>query len=201
MSEQAEQIIEITQERGKGKTLCATLVKERELRVENVLSRKSLSFCVDVLALNDESKRKVVFAWKWALAGLLAVLVSLLVPSILSSLFTEPLYTYLVYLAGASTGAACFYMAWKATSVRQVFYSRNAEVPIIKLIASKPSRKEFGDFVNRVEESIRAIQDKMNLSMKRQLAGEMRMLRRLSEEGVISPSDYKKAQASLLSKH
>lgn len=37
--------------------------------------------------------------------------------------------------------------------------------------------------------------------MKNQLAGEMRMLRRLSEEGVLNSSVYKKAQAELLSKH
>lgn len=193
--------VEIIQEEVKGKALSATLVKERELRIENALNRKTIKYSIDVVALKDESQKKVLLGWKWFVAGLVVILVSFLIPTLLSSFFPESLISYLVYLLGVLAGAGCFYMAWKATSVKHIFYSRNANVPLVELFTGKPSKKEFSDFVNKVEQSVRAIQDKMNLSMKNQLAGEMRMLRRLSEEGVVSPIDYKKAQADLLSKH
>lgn len=195
------EVMEIVQDRGKGNTLSAALVKDRELRIEKAGKRKTIQYCIDVVALKDESQRKIILGWKWFVAGLAVIVSSLIIPSLLSSLFAEPLFKYLVYLVGILTGTGCLYMGWKATSVKQIFYSRNADVPLIELFASKPSKKEFSDFVNKVEESIRAIQDKMSLSMKNQLAGEMRMLRRLSEEGVLNSSVYKKAQAELLSKH
>jgi len=37
--------------------------------------------------------------------------------------------------------------------------------------------------------------------MNNQLAGEMKMIRRLSEEGVVSPSVYKKAKDVLMKMH
>lgn len=197
----AEAVLEIVQDRGKGKLLSAMLVKGRELRIEKAVNRKSTSYFIDVVALKDESQRKIVLGWKWGVAGLVFVLISLIFPLLLPSLFTETLIKYFVYLAGMALGAGCFYMAWKATTVKQIFYSRNADVPLVELIASKPSKEEFKDFVAKIEESILDVQKKLNLSHKKQLAGEMKMLRRLSEEGVLSASDYKKAKAVLLAMH
>ena len=39
----------------------------------------------------------------------------------------------------------------------------------------------------------------MNVPEDKQLTGEMKMLRRLSEEGVVSKADYEKAKAKLFS--
>ncbi|WP_455199181.1 hypothetical protein [Kaarinaea lacus] len=193
--------LEIVQQRGKGQVLSASLIRERELHIEDALNRKTINYVIDVVALGEQSKRKVIMGWQWLAAGLVVILVSFMLPSLLSSVFSETLLKYLVYLLGILAGLGCFYMAWKATSARQIFYSRHAKVPIIELFAGKPSTKKFEGFINKVEESIRATQDKLNLSMKNQLAGEMKMLRRLSEEGVVSASEYKKAKAVLFSMH
>jgi len=197
----AEEVREIAQDKGNGNCLSAMLIKERELRIEDKGIRKTLKFCIDIVALKGESKRKITLGWQWIVAGLVCLLVSFVIPMMFSSFFVESLTRYLVYLLGVVIAMGCFYMAWKTTSVKQIFYSRNAEVPLIELHAGKPSKDEISTFVAKVEECIRAVQQKMNLSHKRQLAGEMKMLRRLSEEGVISASEYKKAQAILLSLH
>ena len=197
----AEDVREIAQDNGNGNCLSAMLIKERELRIENKGIRKTLNFCIDIVALKGESKRKITLGWQWIVAGLVALLTSFIIPTILSDFFADSLTKPLVYALGAIIAIGCFYMAWKATSVKQIFYSRNAEVPLVELHAGKPSKAEISTFVSKVEECIRTVQQKMNLSHKRQLAGEMKMLRRLSEEGVISASEYKKAQAILLSLH
>lgn len=195
------EILEIIQDGGKGKTLSAALIKERELRIENALNRKTTTYCIDVIALRDESQRKLKLGWQWLVAGLVMALVTVGAVEFLPVLSSDTLFHYLAYVVGLGASAACVFMAWKTTSAKQVFYSRNADVALVEMFAGKPSKKEFSEFIEKVEESIRAIQEKMNLSMKNQLAGEMRMLRRLTEEGVLSASDYRKAQAELLSKH
>lgn len=196
-----EEVMEIVQDSGKGKTLSAALIKERELRVENALNRKTIKYSVDVVALNVESQRKMVLGWQWLVAGLVVLLITILGPLVSPLISSEALYSTLFYVLGGAATIGCFFMAWKATSIKQIFYSRNANVPLIELLAGKPARKEFSAFIAKLEESIAAVQQKMDLSIKNQLAGEMRMLRRLSEEGVLSAVDYKKAQADLLSMH
>lgn len=195
------EVIEIVQEYGNGKSLTARLMKGRELRIENVMPRKTIACKIDIVALKDESKRKIILGWKWLVAGIVAVLVSVSIPQVFSNIFTELLFTFPVYLSGILLGAVCFYLAWKGTTVKQVFYTRNADVPVVEFFVNRPTKKEFAAFIHKLEEYIMDVQHKLDLSMKNQLAGEMKMLRRLAGEGVLSSSDYNKAKAVLFSKH
>ena len=111
------------------------------------------------------------------------------------------LYLASVYAVGLGVAAGCFYKAWKGTSQKQVFHSRGANVPLIELAINNPSKKIFDDFVGKVEELIQSSREGLVISSNNQLAGEMKMLRRLSEDGVLSASVYKKAKDGLLKQH
>ena len=71
--------------------------------------------------------------------------------------------------------------------------------PIVILSVNKPSKKTFSFFVESVEEHIRMTQEKHKISEEKQLAGEMKMLRRLSGEAIISEKVYESAKNKLFS--
>jgi len=197
----SSEFMEIIQEKGNGKTLNAKLIAQRELHIEDATLQKALTFRIDIIALRNRSKQKIHIGWKWFVSGLAVLLATLLLPSIFSDFFAESLIKYSVYLVGVLSAAGLFYLAWKATALKHIFYTRNANVPVVELFSNNPTRKEFSAFVKTLEQCISDVQKKLSLSQKNQLAGEMKMLRRLSEEGVVNSSDYKKARDILLNMH
>jgi hypothetical protein len=193
--------IEIVQNIGKGKRLCATLLNERELNINDATKRKTIKYSVDIVALNNESQRKIILGWQWFAAGIAVILATFIIPAILQVIFNDALYKMIVYSAGTAIGAGCFFMAWRTTATKQIFFSRNSNVPLVELFCNQPSKNEFNTFAKNMEQGIRAVQQKMDLSLKNQLAGEMKMLRRLNKEGVLGSAVYEKAKDDLLSKH
>lgn len=77
--------------------------------------------------------------------------------------------------------------------------SQNAGVPIIELIVNKPSKEQFLSFIDYVEHRIKEYRLHMNIAEDKQLIGEMKMLRRLSDTGVISKKSYESAKSKLFS--
>ena len=72
-------------------------------------------------------------------------------------------------------------------------------MPIVILCVGKPSKKSFSSFIEKIEKRIKKFREHMALDTEKQLTGEMKMLRRLSEDGVISTRAYEDAKAKLFS--
>jgi hypothetical protein len=195
----ADEVLVINQEGVNGADVKVSLVKERELRIVRKGKRAKSQYSIDVLALDEISQRKMYLGWKWFLAGVVIIVLAFLAPQFVVILKNSMLYQALVYVAGAGLGAACFYMAWKVTNKKQIFNSRKAKVPLVELVVNKPSKKEFSAFVKRVESCINAAHQKLNIAADKQLTGEMKTLRRLADQGVLSRSEYETAKSFLLS--
>lgn len=197
----ADDSIAIHQKWAPGLSVKVTLINGRELHVEKKVKNHKTKYSIDLLALEDVSQQKKILGWKWFVAGWVAILSMILCLSFLPMLGESMLYMTSVYVVGFGVGAGCFFKAWKDTSRKQVFHSRSSNIPLIELAINNPSKKAFSDFINRVEELIQSSREGLVISSNNQLAGEMKMLRRLSEEGVLSASVYKKARAGLLNQH
>lgn len=197
----ADDLIEIHQKWANGTGVHVKLLNGRELHVEKKTSRARIKYIIDLLALEDESKEKITLGWKWFVAGLVAILAMMLCMEFLPMLGESTLYKAGVYVLGLGVGAGCFFKAYKETSRKKIFHSRSANVPLVELAVNNPSKNEFGAFINKVEKHILSSRDGLVISVRNQLAGEMKMLRRLSEEGVISTSVYNKSKAGLLKQY
>jgi len=191
--------IEIVQDAGKGKKISATLLNERELIVRDATKRNTIKYTIDIVALNAESRRITTWGWRWFVVGVVVILVTILAFFLLPALSENSLYSILVSMVGVGIGIGCFFLAWKTTSVKQVFFSRNSNVPLVELFVNQPSKNEFNNFAEKMQHCIQAVQQQMDLSQQNQLAGEIKMLRRLSEAGVLSATVYKAAKDDLLS--
>jgi hypothetical protein len=197
----ADDLIEINQKWAQGVDVNIALEKGRELHVEKISKRDNTKYIIDLLALGDASKQKVILGWKYFVAGLAVILLMLACLHFLPILSESTLYLTATYIVALGLCAGCFFMAYKGTSRKQIFYSRNANIPLIELAINNPSKKEFSAFIKKVEEHILSSRDGLKISMNNQLAGEMKMIRRLSEERVVSASVYKKAKTDLMKKY
>jgi hypothetical protein len=197
----ANDFIEIHQQWAPGLGVKVKLLNGRELHVEKKAKPHRTKYIIDLLALEEISQQKTIFGWKWLIAGLAAILSMALCLRFLPMLDESMLYMALVSIVGLAVGAGCFFKAYKGTSRKQIFHSRSANVPLIELAVNNPSKKVFNDFINKLEELIQSSREGLVISTNNQLAGEMKMLRRLSEEGILNASVYKKAKAGLLNQH
>ena len=175
------------------------LVDGRELQVFSKGKKSEKSYSVDILSLQDESKKVVLIAWKWLLYSLGFFLLTLLLLKVLPDVLNtdKNLYLGIVLTIGMIGSLISLILFFKKTSKKQIFYSRNANVPIVILGAGNPSKKSLSVFVSGIEKRIKKFRSHMELDSEKQLTGEMKMLRRLSDEGVISKKDYENAKSKL----
>jgi hypothetical protein len=190
------EVLTITQPDVNGADVKIELVDGQELRVKRKKKFSTDEYRVNILVLNDKSEQKINFGWKWFLAGIIASM--LLIPKIIGLFATPSLYLEIAFYAGIILTLYCFFMAWETTSLRQVFYSFSTNVPIVELAIGKPSTKEFHTFLKKTEERIRSYREEMNIEPNKQLAGEIKTLRRLRELGVVSEPDYENSKSVLL---
>ncbi len=196
----AENELVLNQQNILGFDLQIKLVDGRQLQVLSKGKKSEQNYSVDILSLKDKSKKIYFIAWKWLLASISFILIMLLCLKILPGYLdvNKNIYLGVIILTGTVGSIICFIKFWKHTSIKQIFYSRNANVPLIVLNAGKPSKKIFLSFINAVEKRIETFRNHMNITDERQMTGEMKMLRRLSENGVISNKSYEKAKVKLL---
>lgn len=177
------------------------LVDGRQLQVINKSKKTEQNYSVDILSLKDKSKKIFSIAWKWLIASISFFLIMLLLLKFLPGFLTENknLYLGIILLIGLLGSIFSFVQFLKNSSRKQIFYSRNADVPIITLCAGKPTKKIFLSFIETIEKRIKQFRNHMDLAVDKQLTGEMKMLRRLSDAGIITKKEYEKAKVKLFS--
>lgn len=197
----AENEVMFNQQNTYGFDIYIKLVDGRELQISNKGKKENQTYSVDILSLKDKSKKSLFIAWKWLIVSISFLLVTLLLLKVLPDYLSanKNLYLGIILLAGITGSLFSLIKFWKKTLMKQIFYSRNAHVPIITLCAGKPDKKTFGSFVELIENRIEKFRSHMDIAEDKQLTGEMKMLRRLSDKGVISKKVYEKAKAKLFS--
>ena len=197
----AENEIALKQQDRPGSSIEIKLIDGRQLQVLRKEKKVEQNYSVDILSLQDKSKSIFFIAWKWLILSISFFLVMLLLLKLLPGYLgaDKNLYLGIILLAGMIGSLVCFVQFWKKTSKKHIFYSRNAHVPLIVLCAGKPSKNIFFSFVNAIENRIKKFRSHMDIAEEKQLTGEMKMLRRLSDNGVISKKVYEDAKTKLFS--
>ena len=195
----AESDVSLKQRNSFGFDLQIKLVDGRELQVASKQRKVKRTYSVDILSLQDKSKKVIFIAWKWLIISIGFFLFTILMLKILPSYLNDNknLYLGIILFLGVLASLLGLVQFWKHSSKKQIFYSRNANIPIIELSVGKPTKNSFSNFVNTVEQRIKKFRSHMNIAEDKQLVGEMKMLRRLSDDGVISNKLYEAAKAKL----
>ena len=197
----AENDISLKQRNARGLDISIKLFDGRELQVVSKLKKSQKSYSVDILSLQDKSKQSIFIAWKWLVISIIFIAVTLSLLKILPAYLgdNKNLYLGIILFSGFLGVLLSWIQFWKCSVIKQIFMSQNAGVPIIELIVNKPSKEQFLSFIDYVEHRIKEYRLHMNIAEDKQLIGEMKMLRRLSDTGVISKKSYESAKSKLFS--
>jgi hypothetical protein len=197
----AENEVVLIQNDNLGFNVQIKLVDGRELQVLKTGKKNEQRYSIDILALQDKSKKVFIIAWKWLVASISIFLVMLLLLKFLPPLLNENrnLYLGIILFTGLVGSIFSLVRFWKYTARKQVFHSLNAHIPVIAFNIGRPSKQVFSEFIANLEKRITKFRKHMDLAMDKQLTGEMKMLRRLADAGIISKTDYEKAKTKLFS--
>lgn len=176
------------------------IVDGKNIRIAIGNKSKNKVYAVPMLALAQKSKIHIHIAWAWlwlALVAMLAIPVYMMVKTHLG------LKTHMLDIAilGVLVLAVLlgFSMLIMNFARKRVYFTAYSKVPLFDILVGKPDNKSFKEFLDVLESYLHKTQTEWKLKPEQQIAGEIRMLRRLASEGVISQKTYDEAKDSLFS--
>lgn len=171
----------------------------RELHIVHTKNNKKKKYAFSILAMCDQGKRIYQFKKRWLILALGTILIMLLFPRVQYILPFNIEHFVLYILSGLFFAALLFFMLLVHTFKRRyVFCSIHTRLPLVEFWINNPSRKEYKDFISALEDNIKQHKEEMHIAYDKQLAGELRTLRRVTEVGMLSESVYLAAKAKLL---
>ena len=176
------------------------IVKQRYLLVTHRSLRGRISrYQLDLLALDPNGPQLVQFAWHWLIAGVVIGLISY-VSGLLHSWPQDLSWQNSLY-AMAWLGATCtiilVVLFIYRSSFEKNYTTRHSNIPLVRLFSNKPNREQFRQFTEQLETLITELSEHYTLPVSDQLAGEMKMLRRLAQEKIMTVEAYEKAKNEL----
>ena len=176
------------------------LKEGRYLFVDIKKLKRNTSYQLDLIALEPKSKFHISLAWPWLLAAVVVILTAYIALEILPQFFDINLekYTFPITL-----GSACLtfisLILFVVTSCRErVFVAPHTNFPLVRLLIGKPNHKAYRDFLSHLENRIKTLSAHLQLDDQQRLAGELRMMRRLSKHDVLSEKEYERFKTKLM---
>lgn len=156
---------------------------------ENTLHRVNLCY-VDI-----QPERECRVAWSWLSTAFATIVWSMLLLYV--GLFTQYKADYIV-IVGVLLGTfsmISMLIFYYRTHDKLIFRSYVGKIPLFEVSNHKPGNKEFDTFMETLRRHIKLAQDK--LAMHQRLAGELKDLRRIRDEGRISNEHYESARNTI----
>ncbi len=172
----------------------------RYLFIETKGLKRNKSYQLDLVALEPKSKLRFTINWLWLVAAMAVMLIHYFLLQLLPQLFQISLDEYAFPLTlGLASLAFIFLIVFIATSyVERVFVASNTNFPLVRLLVKKPDAKSYRSFLSRLENSIQSVAENIQLDNQQRLAGELRMMRRLTKHAVLTEKQYEQIKSRLM---
>jgi len=160
----------------------------------------SVKFEIDLIALSPDSKIQVNLAWHWIVAMMISLVAIVITLAISQFIVDKVILEYTQFFIAA---LVCLFFVFTMLFVifsnrKRIFMTRHSKFPIIQILISNPNKNSYNSFVDGLENEIIITAENRQLNQKQQRAGELKTLRRLSEQGVISKNEYEESKYILL---
>ncbi len=170
------------------------------ISIEQLKTRGKTKFDIDLIALSPDSRTQINLAWHWMVAmmiSLIAVVATLATSQFITdAIIIEYKKYFLVLVVILFIIFTLLFLVF--SNRKRVFTTRHSKLPIVEILISNPNRNSYKSFIDDLENEIIITCQNRQLDPKRQRAGELKTLRRLSEQGVISKSEYEQSKQILL---
>jgi hypothetical protein len=156
---------------------------------ENTKHRVNLNY-VDI-----KPGRECTVAWRWLSTAFATIVWSMLLLYV--GLFTQYKADYIV-IVGVLLGTfsmISMLIFYYRTQDKLIFKSYVGKIPLFEVSNHKPGNQEFDTFMETLRQHIKHAQGR--LTMHQRLAGELKDLRRIRDEGRISNEDYESARNTI----
>jgi len=172
----------------------------RYLFVDVKQLKRNKSYQLDLVALEPKSKYRFSINWPWLVAAAVVMLVHYFLLQLLPQIFQISLDDYAFPLTlGLASLAFIFLILFVATSsMERVFVASNTNFPLVRLLVRKPDSKAYRAFLAQLENSIKAVSENIQLDKQQLLAGELRMMRRLTKHDIVSEKQYEQIKTRLM---
>jgi len=161
--------------------------------------QKKLNFRVDLAFLYPLPIRAHHIPWKWAFcaSGLTVLFAAMYWVGWLSGWFVPTIYYLTATIAVVSVGAISLLMLAHNSYDKVVFRSQHGSVNLVELLYKYPDKKSFKKFIGQFILKIKSAKKNKGLSPSKFLSGELKELRRLKDESVISAAVYEAAKVEI----
>ncbi len=176
------------------------IINGKEVRISIKSKPKPQTYAVHLLALADKGQLRLHFSWHWLVLLSFCMLVLAgyyLVKSIFG--FSLAAYEFSFTLGIGLTGLLALVLFLLNISRKRVFVSRYAKVSLFEILISNPNYRSYKTFIDTLSGNLQKARRFWDLKPQHQIAGEMRMLRRLASQGIIPQSVYNQAKDKLFS--
>ena len=156
---------------------------------------KEKKFCVNLAWLSSEPERNKVIVWKWLYAALGAAALAALFVYLSVAEILVPEYGM---IAGSITIAVTLICALIFVYLMRdefIFKSRYGDARLFLIDNKKPSQQEFDRYFICLQQAIDRA--RANIPVSDRLVGELKMCRRLRDEGIIDDEAYTIARTAI----
>lgn len=188
-------LVRLEQLNSKGSGQVFEILPGRQLRVTAITGKKQRDFSADLLAIDPESRSRWIIP-RIRIGLMLAAFIAAAICWVLSGAASYLLYAGIIFVL---LGILAAFQVIRATSHQRIFSTRLSCTPLLELAINRPNKAAYQEFLNILQEEIRRCQDNIPLTREKSAAGELRMLRRLSNQGFVTGNDYEQAKVLLLS--
>ena len=172
----------------------------RYLFVDAKKLKKNKKYQLDLIALEPKSKIRINIAWSWLVAAIVVILAAYFVLELMPQLFNISLenYSFPITLGSASLTFLLLLLFVVTACRERVFVASNTNYPLVRLLIGKPDRKAYQAFLSRLEDRIKTLSEHLQLDEQQRIAGELRMMRRLTKHDVLSEKEYERIKSKLM---
>ncbi len=160
--------------------------------------QRKYKYRVDIAYLNPQPYRVHNIAWKWLYlaAGLGFITVTVGIIGWLTDwLGPAPgIYYTIAVVAGASATLIALLLFAHLSYDKVIFKTRFSGIRLIELVNKSPSKDEFRKFIGKFIVQIKRAKAKKAFTTSRYLAMELKELRRLRDETVVTEKQYQDAK-------
>ncbi len=162
--------------------------------------KRNKSYQLDLVALEPKSKYRFTINWSWLLAAAVVMLLHYVLLQLLPQ-FTQirlDEYAFPLTLGLASLAFVCLILFVARSKLERVFVASHTNFPLVRLLIGKPDARAYRAFLSRLEKSVQSVSDRTHLDNQQLIAGELRMMRRLTKHNVLSEKQYEQIKKKLM---
>ncbi|MCP4488699.1 MAG: SHOCT domain-containing protein [Gammaproteobacteria bacterium] len=160
--------------------------------------QRRFKYRVDISYLNPRPYRQRYIAWKWCYLSAFTALMTAVM--IVGGWFTDVLgsspgmYHSAAVIAAASATLISLLLFAHSSYDKVVFKTKFGNIQLIELLNRYPNKSEFRQFVSKFMLQIKKAQTEKKFTTTQFLTKELKELRRLRDETVITEHEYQRAK-------